>query len=125
MTTPAPASTVTTIPSLGAFLQADPRRDLRTEISIGDWWLADGFPPAAWRAAWTPATGEFYVQRLGGVVAGGRVTVLARFATLAELQERLAGWETTCGTPGSARWLLERLGHSGAERPASAWAGDA
>ena len=120
-TAPAPTS----LPSLGAYLQSDPRRDLREEISVGDWWLGDGFPPAAWRAAWTPATGELYVQRLGGVRAGGRITVLARFATREEVEQRLAGWEAMCGTLGSARWLLDRLGHQDTELPASAWAGDA
>jgi hypothetical protein len=124
MSTIAPAPTAF-IPSLGAYLAGDRRRDLRTEVSVGDWWLGDGFPPAAWRAAWAPATGELYVQRLGGVEAGGRVTVLAHFTSLSDLQERLQGWEAVCGTPGSARWLLDRLGHPDAELPASAWVGDA
>ena len=96
--------------SLGAFVAADPRRELRNERELGDFWLADGFPPAAWRAAWLPRTGELYMQRIGGVRPAGRVTVVACFADEAALTARLAGWEDVAGTDGSVHWLLDRLG---------------
>jgi hypothetical protein len=117
--------TRTTYDSLGAFVSADPRRELRGEREVGDWWLGDGFPPPGWRAAWMPVTGELYVQRLGGVRPGGRVTVLARFADERSLDARLAGWQDVCGSAGSVRWLLERLGIDDAHLPATAGAGEA
>ncbi|MEA2154553.1 MAG: hypothetical protein QOE11_693 [Solirubrobacteraceae bacterium] len=115
----------TTHASLGTFVSDDPRRELRSERELGDWWLGDGYPPPGWRAAWLPATGELYVQRLGGVRPGGRVTVVARFADEQALDEHFAGWEDVCGTPGSIRWLLDRLGIDDAQLPATAGAGEA
>ena len=109
--------------SLGAFVAEDSRRALRNERELGDFWLADGFPPAAWRAAWLPGTGELYLQRIGGVVPAGRVTVVARFADEAALAARLAGWEDVAGTDGSVHWLLERLGLDDSHLPATASAG--
>ena len=117
--------TPTTHDSLGAFVAADPRRDLRTERELGDFWLADGFPAAAWRAAWLPRTGELYMQRIGGVPPSGRVTVVARIADEAGLAARLAGWEDVAGTDGSVHWLLRRLGQDDSHLPATASAGDA
>jgi hypothetical protein len=109
--------------SLGAFVAEDSRRELRNERELGDFWLADGFPPAAWRAAWLPRTGELYMQRIGGVAPAGRVTVVARFADEAALAARLAGWEDVAGTDGSVHWLLERLGLDDSHLPATASAG--
>jgi hypothetical protein len=109
--------------SLGAFVAADARRELRNERELGDFWLADGFPPAAWRAAWLPRTGELYMQRIGGVPPAGRVTVVARFADEAALTTRLAGWEDVAGTDGSVHWLLGRLGLDDSHLPATASAG--
>jgi len=114
-----------TYDSLGAFVAADARRELRTERELGDFWLADGFPPAAWRAAWLPRTGELYMQRIGGVPPSGRVTVVARIADEAALAARLAGWEDVAGTDGSVHWLLQRLGLDDSRLPATAAAGDA
>jgi hypothetical protein len=111
--------------SLGAFVAEDPRRELRTERELGDFWLADGFPAAAWRAAWLPRTGELYMQRIGGVPSSGHVTVVARFADEAALAGRLAGWEDVAGTDGSVHWLLERLGLDDSHLPATAFLGDA
>lgn len=111
--------------SLGAFVADDPRRVLRTERELGDFWLADGFPPAAWRAAWLPRTGELYMQRIGGVAPAGRVTVVAHFADETALDARLAGWEDVAGTDGSVHWLLERLGLDDSHLPATAAGGDA
>jgi hypothetical protein len=111
--------------SLGAFVAADPRRELRNERELGDFWLADGFPPAAWRAAWLPRTGELYMQRVGGVPPAGRVTVVAHFADESALTARLAGWEDVAGTDGSVHWLLERLGLDDSHLPATASAGEA
>jgi hypothetical protein len=111
--------------SLGAFVFDDPRRALRSEHELGDLWLGDGFPPPAWRAAWLPATGELYVQRLGGVRPGGRVTVVAHFDDEATIEQRLAGWQDICGTAGSVHWLLDGLGIDDANLPATAGAGEA
>ena len=110
--------------SLGVFVAADARRELRNEREYGEFWLADGFPPAAWRAAWLPRTGELYMQRIGGVLASGRVTVVARVADEAALAARLAGWEDVAGTNGSVHWLLQRLGLDDSHLPANASAGD-
>jgi hypothetical protein len=117
--------TPTTHDSLSAFVADDPRRELRSELELGDWWLGDGFPPPAWRAAWLPVTGELYMQRLGGVRPGGRVTVVAHFADEITLGERLGGWEDICGTSGSVHWLLQRLGIDDTTLPATAGAGEA
>ena len=111
--------------SLGAFVTADSRRELRNERELGDFWLADGFPAAAWRAAWLPRTGELYMQRIGGVPPAGRVTVVAHYTDEAALTARLAGWEDVAGTPGSVHWLLERLGLDDCHLPTTASAGDA
>ena len=92
--------TLRTHDSLGAFVAADPRRELRNERELGDFWLADGFPAAAWRAAWLPRTGELYMQRIGGVPPSGHVTVVARCADEAALEARLAGWEEVAGHSG-------------------------
>lgn len=110
---------------LGTFVAADPRRSLRTEHELGDLWLGDGFPPPGWRAAWLPVTGELYLQRLGGVGPGGRVTVVAQFADEHELETCLAGWDEICGRVGSVRWLLARLGIDDTNLPASVGAGQA
>ncbi|MEY2516760.1 MAG: hypothetical protein QOJ89_4118 [bacterium] len=123
---PAPdPPTLRTHDSLGAFVAEDERRELRNEHELGDFWLADGFPPAAWRAAWLPRTGELYMQRIGGVPPSGRVTVVAHFADEAALTTSLTGWENIAGTPGSVHWLLERLGLDDSHLPATATAGDA
>jgi hypothetical protein len=111
--------------SLGAFVAEDPRRELRNERELGDFWLGDGYPAAAWRAAWLPLTGELYVQRIGGVRPGGRVTVVAHFADEAALDERFDGWEEIEGTSGSVHWLLRRLGLDDSHLPATAGAGEA
>jgi hypothetical protein len=121
----ADAATPTTHDSLGAFVGGDPRRALRDERELGDFWLGDGFPAPAWRAAWLPRTGELYMQRVGGVRPGGRVTVVAHFADESGLRERLIGWEDVAGTAGSVHWLLERLGIDDSHLPETAGAGDA
>ena len=117
--------TLRTHDSLGAFVAADPRRELRTERELGDFWLADEYPPTAWRAARLPRTGKLYMQRIGGVPPAGRVTVVAHFADEAALTARLAGWEDVAGTDGSVHWLLEHLGLDDSHLPATASAGDA
>jgi hypothetical protein len=111
--------------SLSAFVSEDPRRELRNERELGDFWLGDGFPAPAWRAAWLPRTGELYMQRIGGVRPGGRVTVVGHFADESTLGERLAGWDDVVGTSGSVHWLLERLGIDHSHLPATAGAGEA
>jgi hypothetical protein len=123
---PAPeAPAPRTYESLGEFVAGDPRRELRSERELGDFWLADGFPAAAWRAAWMPRTGELYMQRIGGVPPAGRVTVVARFGDESSLRERLAGWEDVAGIGGSVHWLLRRLGLDDSHLPATAGAGNA
>jgi hypothetical protein len=111
--------------SLGAFVSEDPRRELRNERELGDFWLGDGYPAPAWRAAWLPRTGELYMQRIGGVRPGGRVTVVGHFADESTLGEGLAGWDDVVGTSGSVHWLLERLGIDSSHLPATAGAGEA
>jgi hypothetical protein len=118
-------SNPTTYDSLGAFVSEDPRRELRNERELGGFWLGDGFPAAAWRAAWLPRTGELYMQRIGGVRPGGRVTVVGDFADESVLGELLAGWDDIVGTSGSVHWLLERLGIDHSHLPATAGAGEA
>jgi hypothetical protein len=123
-----PARAVTALrthDSLSAFVGEDPRRELRNERELGTFWLGDGFPPPAWRAAWLPLTGELYMQRIGGVRPGGRVTVVAYFADEATLDERLAGFEDVADTDGSVHWLLRRLQIDDSRLPASAGAGAA
>jgi hypothetical protein len=116
---------LTTYDSLSAFVREDPRRDLRSEHELGDWWLGDGFPAPAWRAAWLPLTGELYMQRIGGVRPGGRVTVVAHVGDESALVDRLSGWQDICGTRGSVHWLLKRLGIDDSQLPATAGAGEA
>jgi hypothetical protein len=41
---------------------------------------------------------------------GGRVQVLARMRSFAELHRLVAGWEDVCGDPGSIDWLMARTG---------------
>ena len=115
----------TTHDSLGAFVSEDPRRERRNELELGDFWLGDGFPAPAWRAAWLPLTEELYMQRIGGVRPGGRVTVVAHFADRSTVGQRLAGWEDVVGTSGSVHWLLEHLGIDDSHLPATAGAGEA
>jgi hypothetical protein len=122
---PRPTATRRTHDSLSAFVNEDPRRQLRNERELGTFWLGDGFPPPAWRAAWLPLTGELYLQRIGGVRPAGRVTVVAHFADEATLDERLTGWQDIADTSGSVHWLLQRLGIDDSQLPASANAGDA
>jgi hypothetical protein len=103
---------------------ADARRELRHERELGNFWLGDGYPPPAWRAAWLPRTGELYMQRIGGVRPSGRVTVVACVADESTLAERLGGWEAIEGTQGSVHWLLRRLGLDDSRLPQTFGAGE-
>ena len=66
--------------------------------------------PRSYRAAFVEATGELYVMQHEGMRGGGRVQVLGRFDSFAELHRVVAGWEDVCGEPGSIDWLLARVG---------------
>lgn len=99
----------TTYLSLGAFYAADKRRDISREHDIGLWWLGDDWHAPRFRAAWVDQTGELYVMQHEGTPGGGRVEVLGRFDSFAELHRLVRGWEDVCGDPGSIDWLLKRL----------------
>ena len=99
-----------TYPSLGAFYVANRRRQTSRERDIGLWWRGNGAHPPTFRAAYVEATGELYVMQHEGTAGGGRVDVLGRFRSFAELHRRIRGWEEVCGEPGSIDWLLARAG---------------
>ena len=96
--------------SLGAFYAGDRRRATSRERDVGLWWRAGGPFPRSYRAAFVEATGELYVMQHEGMRGGGRVHVLGRFDSFAELHRVVAGWEEVCGEPGSIDWLLARVG---------------
>jgi hypothetical protein len=100
----------TTYLSLGAYYSADKRRDISREHDVGLWWLGDDWHAPRFRAAWVAETGELYVMQHEGTPGGGRVDVVATFASLDEVEERLDGWRDVVGEWGSLRWLVERLG---------------
>jgi hypothetical protein len=96
--------------SLGAFYAADRRRATSRERDVGLWWRGDGSLPRSYRAAYVEGTGELYVMQHEGMRGGGRVQVLGRYDSFAELHRVVAGWEDVCGDPGSIDWLLARVG---------------
>jgi hypothetical protein len=96
--------------SLGAFYAGDRRRATSRERDVGLWWRAAGPLARSYRAAFVEATGELYVMQHEGMRGGGRVQVLGRFDSFAELHRVVAGWEDVCGEPGSIDWLLARVG---------------
>jgi hypothetical protein len=96
-------------PSLGAFYIADRRRATSRERDVGLWWRGEGTHAPTFRAAYVEATGELYVMQHEGTPGGGRVEVLGRFNSFAELHRLVRGWEDVCGEPGSIDWLLTRL----------------
>jgi hypothetical protein len=98
--------------SLGAFYAADRRRATSRERDVGLWWRARGPLAPTYRAAYVEATGELYVMQHEGMRGGGRVQVLGRFDSFAELHRALAGWEDVCGEPGSIDWLMGRTGRT-------------
>ena len=99
-----------TYPSLGAFYIAERRRATSRERDVGLWWRGHGAHPPTYRAAYVEATGELYVMQHEGTAGGGRVDVLGRFRSFAELHRRIRGWEEVCGEPDSIDWLLGRAG---------------
>lgn len=110
-------ATPTTYDSLGAFVSEDPRRELRHERELGDFWLGDGFPSAAWRAAWLPRTGELYMQRIGGVRPGGRVTVVGHFADEPTLGSASPDGMTSSAPAGRSTGCSSALGSITATSP--------
>jgi hypothetical protein len=103
-------ATTTTYLSLGAFYGDDKRRDISREHDLGLWWLGDDWHAPRFRAAWVAQTGELYLMQHEGMPGGGRVQVLARMRSFAELHRLVAGWEDVCGDPGSIDWLMARTG---------------
>ena len=95
--------------SLGAFYSADRRRAVSRERDLGLWWRGDGPLSPTYRAAFVENTGELYLMQHEGTLGGGRVDVLARFASFADVSPLVSGWEDICGERGSIRWLLERV----------------
>jgi hypothetical protein len=95
--------------SLGAFYAADRRRALSRERDVGLWWRGDGPLSPTYRAAFVENTGELYLMQHEGTLGGGRVDVLGRFASFADIHRLVLGWEQVCGERGSIRWLLERV----------------
>ena len=98
--------------SLGSFYAADRRRATSRERDVGLWWRAAGPLAPTYRAAFVEATGELYVMQHEGMRGGGRVQVLGRYGSFAELHRVLAGWEDVCGDPGSIDWLMARTGRA-------------
>ena len=98
-----------TYPSLGAFYVADRRRGTSRERDVGLWWRGQGPHSPTYRAAYVEATGELYLMQHEGTPGGGRVDVLGRFDSFAELHRLVDGWEEVCGEPGSIDWLLARV----------------
>ena len=95
--------------SLGAFYAADRRRAVSRERDLGLWWRGDGPLSPTYRAGYVENTGELYLMQHEGTLGGGRVDVLGRFTTFAEVRRLVTGWEDVCGERGSIRWLLERV----------------
>ena len=104
------AQTMQTYLSLGAFYAAVRRRATSRERDVGLWWRARGPLPRTYRAAYVEDSGELYVMQHEGMRGGGRVQVLRRFDSFAELHRLIAGWEGVCGESGSIDWLTSRLG---------------
>jgi hypothetical protein len=102
--------TMQTYLSLGSFYSSDRRRATSRERDVGLWWRAHGPLARTYRAAYVEATGELYVMQHEGMPGGGRVQVLARMRSFAELHRLVAGWEDVCGDPGSIDWLMARTG---------------
>jgi hypothetical protein len=96
-------------PSLGAFYVAKRRRATSRERDVGLWWRGEGTHAPTYRAAYVEATGELYLMQHEGTPGGGRIDVLGRFDSFAELHRLVRGWEDVCGEPGSIDWLLARL----------------
>jgi hypothetical protein len=102
--------TMQTYLSLGSFYSSDRRRATSRERDVGLWWRAHGPLARTYRAAYVEATGELYVMQHEGMRGGGRVQVVGRFDSFAELHRVIAGWEDVCGEPGSIDWLMTRTG---------------
>jgi hypothetical protein len=102
--------TMQTYLSLGSFYASDPRRATSRERDVGLWWRARGPLARTYRAAYVEDTGELYVMQHEGMPGGGRVQVVVRFDSFAELHRVIAGWEDVCGEPGSIDWLMTRTG---------------
>ena len=96
--------------SCGSFYASDRRRATSRERDVGLWWRARGPLARTDRAAYVEATGELYVMQHEGMPGGGRVQVLARMRSFAELHRLVAGWEDVCGDPGSIDWPMARTG---------------
>jgi hypothetical protein len=45
-----------------------------------------------------------------GMPGGGRVQVVGRYDSFAELHRVIAGWEDVCGDADSIDWLMARTG---------------
>ena len=108
------------------FYDAEPARRSSEEFGYGrDWTDPNG---GRCELLWIQETGELYVMReptepiiadpLGDTFLQSMpsdlltVEVLAEVKTRAEVDQRLAGWETAMNAPGSLTWLRDRLAHA-------------
>ena len=102
MTSPAPE--LARRERYGAFVAADPRRQVDA-VSYGWGWTDDA--GARWRASWAPHTGELYLVDSLGQRPDAEVQVLAVYATRAEVNAALRGWRGELPEPESVAWLRE------------------
>jgi hypothetical protein len=100
-----------------SFYAADPRRRTSEEAEFGALWRhADAGGDELWRLAYVCDTGEVYLARVDPYPGPTtELRLLGVFATEAEVERRLTGWQEQCGRAGSLDWLLSRV-H---ERPAA------
>lgn len=115
-------------PSLRAFHESDPRRELSEEVCLGfDWrgderdldrlrWHHRGGPPALFRLGWVLFTGELYATVWNRATQLTPVVVLGTFPTRDAVETVLDGWEWACRGFTSLAWVRERVRHQGLPR---------
>jgi hypothetical protein len=107
--------------SVAEFHAASPARAAAPEVNYGQPWRVVRFGPA-YRAAWLPSTGEFFVVRLGpNHAGGGRVELLAHVPDATALAAMLSGWREVCGAVDSMRWLRARVADADPLKARSGW----
>jgi len=83
---------------------SDPRRARSPEVDFGVWWRLGKQNWPQWRVSWIEATGELYARELE--LDSDRYIILGTFATLEEVQARMAGWaEAELGLKDLNEWF--------------------